>query len=90
MVITNMSIFLQRSIYCKEGGGELFLSDGGGDDGGGDPLKALLEGALAQQAACHFKVSQGVTFNDHFTTGQWWRIAELLVILFRTFLLKCK
>jgi hypothetical protein len=47
MVITNMSLFLQGSIYCKDGGGELFLSDGGGD-----PLQALLEGALAQLAAC--------------------------------------
>jgi hypothetical protein len=37
-------VILQRSIYCKEGGGELFLSDGGGRP----PTKALLVGALAQ------------------------------------------
>jgi hypothetical protein len=39
-------VFLQRSIYHKNGGGELC------SDGWGDPLQALLEGALGQQAAC--------------------------------------
>ena len=49
MVISNMCIFFQRSIYPRTAaaGGKLLCNDGGGD-----PLQALLEGALGQQAAC--------------------------------------
>jgi hypothetical protein len=47
MVITNMSIFLQRSIYCRKAAANSSLAMVGGD-----PLQALPEGALAQLASC--------------------------------------
>jgi hypothetical protein len=39
-------VFFAALYLPQDGGGELFCSDGGGD-----PLQALLEGALGQQAA---------------------------------------
>jgi hypothetical protein len=47
MVISNMCVFLQHSICLQDGGSDLLCSDGGGD-----PLHALLEGALGYQVAC--------------------------------------
>jgi hypothetical protein len=46
MVMSNMFVFLQRYLP-QDSGGKLFCNDGGGDQ-----LQALLEGALGQQAAC--------------------------------------
>jgi hypothetical protein len=40
-------VFFSALYLLQEGSGELFCNDGGGD-----PLQALLEGALGQQAAC--------------------------------------
>jgi hypothetical protein len=47
MVVSNTCIFFQRSRTPWDDGGKLLCNDGGGD-----PLQALLEGALGQQAAC--------------------------------------
>ncbi len=47
MVISHMCGFFAALYLTQDSGGELFCSDGGGD-----PLHALLEGALGQQAAC--------------------------------------
>jgi hypothetical protein len=41
MVISNMCVVFAAHYLPQEGGGELFCSNGGGD-----PLYALLEGAL--------------------------------------------
>jgi hypothetical protein len=40
-------VFFAALYLLQDGGGELFCNNGGGD-----PLQALLEGALGQQAAC--------------------------------------
>jgi hypothetical protein len=47
MVISNMRVFLQHSINPMTAGSKLLYNDGEGD-----PLQALLEGALGHQAAC--------------------------------------
>jgi hypothetical protein len=66
MVISNMCFF--AALYLlQDGSRELFCSDGGGD-----PLHALLEGALGQQAACqlwfHFEEE---------IKGSWCEVMEL-------------
>jgi hypothetical protein len=47
MVISNMCVFFQRSIYTRTAVASFHVTMVGGD-----PLQALLEGALGQ-AACH-------------------------------------
>jgi hypothetical protein len=47
MVISNMCVFLQRSIYPSMAAAGFYVTMVGAT-----PLQALLEGALVQQAAC--------------------------------------
>ncbi len=66
MVTSNMCLFY----LTQNGGSKLFYNVGGGD-----PLQALLEGALCQQAACQL----GFHFQEEIK-GPWckiWQIMEL-------------
>jgi len=47
MLISNTCVFFAALYLPQDSWGKLLCNDGGGD-----PLKALLEGALGQQAAC--------------------------------------
>jgi hypothetical protein len=47
MVISNMCVFF-AALYPPQDGSDKLLCN----NGEGDPLQALLEGALGQQAAC--------------------------------------
>jgi hypothetical protein len=47
MVISSMCVFFQRSIYPRTAAASFYVTMVGGD-----PLQALLEGALGHQAAC--------------------------------------